>query len=76
MSEQNEQVELLRQSIGVVNQFLEKLRTEKDINLLNLFSYQDITTLHLSVMRLNQLVSNLQLPDNSMVCDDVQVEEI
>ncbi len=72
----SEQVELLRQSVGVVNQFLEKLRTEKDINLLNLFSYQDITTLHLSVMRLNQLVSNLQTPDDSVMVDDVKVEEI
>lgn len=70
MSSHTETIELLKQSVAVVNQFLEKLRSEKDVNLLNLFSYQDITTLHVSMTRLNQFVSNLtvtQTEDQSMV---------
>ena len=46
-------VDHARQSVGYLNQFLERLRQQKDVNVLNLFSYAELANLHVSMVRLN-----------------------
>lgn len=42
-----------RQSVGFLNQFLERLRQQKDVNVLNMFSFAELANLHISMLRLN-----------------------
>jgi hypothetical protein len=45
--------EQARQSIGFLNQFLERLRQQKDVNVLNMFTFAEVANLHVSMVRLN-----------------------
>ena len=46
-----------RQSISFLNQFMEKLREQKDVNVLNMFTYADMANLHVSMARLNTFIA-------------------
>lgn len=42
-----------RQSVGFLNQFLERLRAQKEVNVLNMFTFAELANLHVSMVRLN-----------------------
>jgi hypothetical protein len=46
-------MEQARQSVGFLNQFFERLRQQKDVNVLNVFTYAEVANLHVSLVRLN-----------------------
>lgn len=48
--------EQAQQAVGYMNNFLEKLRTNPDINMLNMFTFQEIANLHISMIRVNNFV--------------------
>jgi len=50
-------VDQARQSVGFLNQFLERLRQQKDVNVMNMFSYAEVANLHVSMVRLNGYLS-------------------
>jgi hypothetical protein len=45
-----------KQSFMFVNNFLEKLRTQTEFNLLSAFTYQDIASMHISMLRLESFI--------------------
>lgn len=70
----NEQVlNSVYQSTEVLNTFLERLRQEPSINLLNIFSFEDIAVLNLSIQRLKNFITQLH---NQLQPQDDDVEEI
>ncbi len=60
------ELDQLKQSINFITKFLENLRLEKGINLLNHYSYNDIANLHISVLKLNTFVSQ-QIEEDDIV---------
>lgn len=70
----NEQVlNSVYQSTEVLHTFLERLRQEPSINLLNIFSFEDIAVLNLSIQRLKNFIKQLH---NQLQPQDDDVEEI
>jgi hypothetical protein len=49
-------LEQARQSIAFLNQFMEQLRQQQNVNVLNLFTYADIANLHVAMARLNSFI--------------------
>ncbi len=72
MSQQD--IEIMKQSVNFLNKFFETLRVEKSVNLLNLYSYNDIANLHIAMVKLNQFFANVSNVEN--VEDDMNDVEV
>lgn len=66
--------EQVEQAVGYMNSFLEKLRTNTDINLLHTFTFQEIANLHISMVRINGYVAQKQQKETPGVVETTDKE--
>lgn len=75
MSTPSTSIDQARQSVAYLNQFVEKLREQKDVNVLNIYNYQEVANLHVSMARLNNYFTGDQPVTSAQPAQPVPVSQ-